>query len=123
MCFGARFTSPAACHQHRPPAPAGSRKENLPGRQPHYFEHREVSVAGRMSPGQSMLAALAGLTAYESGLSAEVRALGAESPGDAFTGAVAIASRLAEELRRNGIDPAPLLGRIYDKASEMAYSS
>ena len=79
-------------------------------------------MASRMSPGQSMLTALAGLTAYEAGQDGEVLAMGAEAPGEAFAGAVAVASRLASELRRHGIDPAPLLGRIYDKASDLAYS-
>lgn len=79
-------------------------------------------MAVRVSPGQSLLTALAALTAYEGGMAASVPAMGAESPGESFAGAVAVASRLAEELRRHGIDPAPLLGRIYDKASEMAYS-
>ena len=80
-------------------------------------------MASRVRPGQAMLTALAGLTAYESGMAADVSAIGAENPGESFAGAVAIASRLSDELRRHGIDPAPLLGRIYDKASEMAYSS
>jgi hypothetical protein len=79
-------------------------------------------VASRMSPGQSMLTALAGLTAYEAGQDSEVLAMGAEAPGEAFAGAVAVAARLACELRRHGIDPAPLLSRIYDKASDLAYS-
>jgi hypothetical protein len=78
-------------------------------------------VAGRVTAGQAMLTAIAGLTAYEGGMAADVPAM-ADPDGDAFAGAVAVASRLADELRRHGVDPAPLLGRIYDKASELAYS-
>ena len=80
-------------------------------------------MAGRVSPGQSLLTALAGMTAFRAGMpAAELTAMGEEAPGDSFAAAVAVASRLADELRRNGIDPAPLLSRIYDKASELAYS-
>jgi hypothetical protein len=80
-------------------------------------------VAGRMSPGQSLLTALAGLTAYEAGASSDdLRAMAAEGPGDAFAAALAVASRLAEEVSRLGGDPASLRARIYDKASDLAYS-
>lgn len=80
-------------------------------------------MAGRMSPGQALLSALAGLTAYEAGRPrAELTALADESPDDAFVAALAVASKLAEEVRRLGGDPDGLRLRIYDKASELAYS-
>lgn len=81
-------------------------------------------MASRVSPGQSLLTALAGLTGCEAGMSREsLLALAGEEPGEAFLGALAIAERLAAEVRRLGGDPDALRSRIYDKASELAYSS
>jgi hypothetical protein len=57
------------------------------------------------TPADGLLAALAGLTAYRGGLDDEVLAMGAEMPGFSFAGAVALAARLAEELRAAGGDP------------------
>jgi hypothetical protein len=89
-------------------------------------------VASRVSPGQSLLTALAGLTAYEAGAyPGDLLDTRAEKPeeaeqlrtaADAFAAALAVASRLAEEVRRLGGDPDALRLRIYDKASELAYS-
>jgi hypothetical protein len=73
-------------------------------------------MADRPSPAQGLLTALAGVTAYEAGLHAEVLEMGAEEPGWAFGGAVALASRLADEVRRLGGDPDELLTRVYTRA-------
>lgn len=83
-------------------------------------------MASPMSPGQSLLTALAGLTAYddpERRMSPQdIAALPGDGAAEAFLGAVAVASRLAEEVRRLGGDPGALLGRVYGKATELAYS-
>jgi hypothetical protein len=80
-------------------------------------------VAGRVTAGQSLLTALAGLTAYQAGLPAgELLALGAGEPGESFAAAVGIAALLAEEVRRLGGDPDVILRGVYDKASSLAYS-
>jgi hypothetical protein len=80
-------------------------------------------VAGRVSPGQALLTALAGLTGCEAGMPKDaLLALAKEDPGEAFLGALALAERLAAEVRRLGGDDAALRARVYDKASELAYS-
>ncbi len=83
-------------------------------------------MAVRMSPGQALLTALAGLTAYEDPKrrmsSQDIAAMPGDGAGEAFLGAVAVASRLAEEVRRLGGDPSALLTRVYGKATELAYS-
>jgi hypothetical protein len=79
-----------------------------------------------MSTGQALLTALAGLHAYEAAVMPEeldaLLAMGEEAPGETFVGVLALASRLAEEVRKLGGDPDALLARVYDKASELAYS-
>jgi hypothetical protein len=67
------------------------------------------------SPGQSLLTAIAGLTAYRAGSPALVLELGCEPL--AFAGAVALAARLADELRDAGGDPDAILTRAYLAAS------
>lgn len=79
----------------------------------------------RASAGQALLTALAGLTAYEAGEpAAGLLALESEAgdPGEAFASAVGIASLMADEVRKLGGDPDALLARVYDKATELAYS-
>lgn len=83
-------------------------------------------MAGRLNNGEALLTALAGLTAYEAARTpADLEALlamGAEAPGETFAGALALAGRLAQEVRALGGDPDALLARIYGRASELAYS-
>jgi nicotinamide mononucleotide (NMN) deamidase PncC len=79
-------------------------------------------MAGRMTSGQAVLAALAGLTAYEAGMYGEAGAIGAEEPGQVFVGMAAVALRLAEEVRALGGDPGALRARIYDQAQALAAS-
>lgn len=82
-------------------------------------------MTGRASAGQALLTALAGLTAYNAGESAAgllEPAYGAGDPPAAFASAVGIASLLADEVRKLGGDPDALLARVYDKATELAYS-
>jgi hypothetical protein len=79
-------------------------------------------MADRPSPSQALLTALAGVTAYEAGLHGEVLKMGAEDPGWSFGGAVALASRLAQEVRRLGGDPDELLRVVYSKAADLATS-
>jgi hypothetical protein len=69
-----------------------------------------------------MLTALAGLTAYDAGESAAGLLAMGDEPGDAFASAVGIASLMADEVRKLGGDPDALLARVYDKATELAYS-
>lgn len=80
-------------------------------------------MATRVSAGQALLTALAGLTAYGAGEDG-LLALGteAEDPGESFAAAVGVAALLAGEVRRLGGDPDALLARVYDKATELAYS-
>jgi hypothetical protein len=82
-------------------------------------------VSSRVSSGQALLTALAGLTAYEGGLTsaAELMSMAGDSPDMSFVAALAVASRLGEEVRRLGGDPDALRLGIYDKASAMAFSS
>jgi hypothetical protein len=80
-------------------------------------------VAGRLNNGQALLTALAGLSAYETGApAAELLAMGEEAPAETFVAALAIASALARELERLGGNPDGLRSRIYDKASQLAYT-
>lgn len=81
-------------------------------------------MAGRMRASQALLTALAGLTAYEGGSlgTEQLLAMGEEAPGETFVAALAVASRLAEEVRRLGGDPDALRRRVYDRASDLAYS-
>jgi hypothetical protein len=66
-------------------------------------------------PRQSVLTALAGLTAYRAGMHRDVLEIGAEPM--AFAGAIALAEKLTEELRRAGGDPDEVLARVYAAAS------
>lgn len=80
-------------------------------------------MAGRMSTGRALLTALAGVTAFEGGVPAlDIIEMGEEAPGESFSAAVAVAAKLAEEVRRLGGDPDEVRRRIYDVASELAYS-
>jgi hypothetical protein len=79
-------------------------------------------MAARMTSGQAVLAALAGLTAYESGMYGEAASICAEAPVDVFMGMTAVAQRLAEEVRALGGDPDALRARMYDQAQALASS-
>lgn len=80
-------------------------------------------MTARVSYGQALLTVLAGLTAYGAG-EAGCYELGAEAedPGESFAAAVGVTALLADEVRRLGGDPDALLARVYDKATELAYS-
>ena len=79
-------------------------------------------MAGRVRPGQALLTALGGLTGCEAGMSRDDLLALAGDTGEAYLGALALAERLAAEVRRLGGDDRALRDRIYDKASEFAYS-
>jgi len=68
-------------------------------------------------PGQSLLTAIGGLTAYRAGEREMVLELGCEPL--AFAGAVALAAKLADALREAGGDPDDILARAYAAASAM----
>lgn len=66
-------------------------------------------------PGESLLTAIAALTAYRAGEREMVLELGCDPL--AFAGATALASKLADALREAGGDPDDVLARTYSAAS------
>jgi hypothetical protein len=72
------------------------------------------------SPYEAVQTAIAGVHAYDSGQHLEVLQMGAADPAGAFGGAVALASRLADEVRKLGGDPEVIMDRIFCKAYDLA---
>jgi hypothetical protein len=80
-----------------------------------------VASTAAVTQGRALLAALAGLTAFDCDDIGEVMAVAADPR--ACAGALMLASKLAAEVDRLGGDSMALRDRIYGQASALAYSA